>query len=251
MEPKQFVRSVGTGLACAAGAMAGAYAAYVGAAWLRYGRSGRAPFDPLLDRFMPDYDIVERHSVRVAASADVTLSAACELDLERSPVIRAIFKGREMILGGDPDDATHPRGLVAFTKSIGWGVLAEDPGREIVMGAVAQPWKADVVFRPLPPETFAAFDEPDFVKIPWTLRADALSADTCAASTETRVVTTDPAARGKFRRYWGVFSPGIILIRHEGLKLVKADAEGRARDRRTASPDRFDLVSSGTLDPQC
>jgi hypothetical protein len=42
-------------------------------------------------------------------------------------VIRAIFKGREMILGSDPEDAARLRGLVAFTKAIGWGVLAEMP----------------------------------------------------------------------------------------------------------------------------
>jgi hypothetical protein len=245
------MRSMGTGLACTAGAVAGAYAGYVGAVWLRYGRVGRAPFAALLDAFMPDYDVVERHSVRVGAPADVTLTAACELDLERSAVIHAIFRGREVILGSDPDAAAHPRGLVAFTKSIGWGVLADVHGHEIVMGAVTQPWKADVVFRALPPDEFAAFHEPDFVKIVWTLRADALSADACVVSTETRVMTTDPAARRKFRRYWAVFSPGIILIRREGLTRVKADAEGRARARRPASSDRFDLVSSGNLDPQC
>ena len=40
------------------------------------------------------------------------------------------------------------------------------------MGAVTQPWQANVVFRPLPPEQFAAFNEPGYVKIAWTLRAD-------------------------------------------------------------------------------
>ena len=57
-------------------------------------------------------------------------------------------------------------------RAMGWGVLAEIPGREIVMGAVTQPWEADVVFRPLPSAEFAAFAEPGFVKIVWTLRAD-------------------------------------------------------------------------------
>ena len=50
---------------------------------------------------------------------------------------------------------------MARLYAIGWGVLAEVPGREIVMGAVTQPWLADVVFRPIPPEEFASFHEPD------------------------------------------------------------------------------------------
>jgi hypothetical protein len=52
-------------------------------------------------------------------------------------------------------------------------VLAEVPGREVVVGAVTQPGYSNVVFRPLPPEEFIAFREPDYVKIVWTLRADA------------------------------------------------------------------------------
>jgi hypothetical protein len=48
--------------------------------------------DPLLDRFMPAYEVVERHGVRVRASAEITLAAAREQDLLASPVIRAISK---------------------------------------------------------------------------------------------------------------------------------------------------------------
>jgi hypothetical protein len=47
--------------------------------------------------------------------------------------------------------------------------------------------------------------------------------------TETRVATTDAYARERFRRYWAVFSPGILLIRRASLRLVKADAERRYR----------------------
>jgi hypothetical protein len=75
------------------------------------------------------------------------------------PVVQSIFKARELILGSDPDTARRPRGLLELTKSIGWGV-GGGPRREIVMGAVTQPWHANVVFRPLPPDEFAAFNEP-------------------------------------------------------------------------------------------
>jgi hypothetical protein len=63
--------------------------------------------------------------------ADVTFAAAGEQDLMALPLARAIFKAREVLLGSDPDPTICPRGLLAFTKSIGWGVLAEIPGREI------------------------------------------------------------------------------------------------------------------------
>jgi hypothetical protein len=214
----------------ALGVAAGAYAGYVGVTWLRYGHPARASaddVDPLIDQFMPVYDVVERHHVHVAAPAEITFTAACEQDLMALPVARAIFKAREIVLGSEPDTTTRPRGLLALTKSIGWGVLAEVPGREIVMGAVTQPWNANVVFRALPPREFVAFREPDYVKIVWTLRADQIGASVSIFRTETRAVATDPGARAKFRRYWSFLSPGIILIRRASLKPLRADAERR------------------------
>jgi hypothetical protein len=112
------------------------------------------------------------------------------------------------------------------------GVLAEVPGREIVMGAITQPWQANVVFRPLPPDQFIAFNEGDHVKIVWTLRADAIGAATSIFRTETRAVATDGAARAKFRRYWSFLSPGIILIRWASLGPLKREAERRSRNDR-------------------
>lgn len=139
--------------------LAGAAAAYVGIAWCRYGHPARRK-SPLLDRFMPPYDVVECHATRVAAPADVTLQASTEAELQSSPLFRAIFRTREWILGADPREDLRPHGLLAECLALGWGILAEEPGREIVVGAVTQPWEANVVFRASPPEAFAAFDEP-------------------------------------------------------------------------------------------
>ena len=135
--------------------------------WYRYGHVPRAEADErdeLLDRFMPDYEVVERHSIRVAAPAALTLAAAREQDLLRLPLVRAIFKAREMAMGAAPDDRARPQQLLAEMQSLGWGVLAEVPGREIVVGAVTKPWEPNVTFQSLPPEEFAAFCQPGFVR---------------------------------------------------------------------------------------
>jgi len=214
----------------AAGLATAAYAAYVGGAWWRYGHPSSAAADerdPLLDRFMPVYEIAERHCIRVFAPAEVTFAAACEQDLMALPIVRAIFKTRELVLGAEPDTAARPRGLLPLTKSLGWGVLANVPDREVVMGAVTQPWFANVVFRSLPPDDFAGFNEPDHVKIVWTLRADPIGTRDSIFRTETRVLTTDAAARAKFRWYWARFSPGIALIRRLSLRPLRRDAERR------------------------
>jgi hypothetical protein len=209
---------------------AGSYAAYAAIAWLRYGKPGKATAkdaDPVLDLFMPRYEVADRHRIRIDAPAEVALSAAGQMDLESCAVVHAIFKGREWILRSKADDRIRPRGLVEEMKALGWGVLAELPGREIVMGGVTQPWDPNPVFRALPPDEFPAFNDPGYVKIAWTLRADPAGDGKSVFRTETRAVATDPESRRKFRRYWSFLSAGIIAIRRAMLPVVKTDAEKR------------------------
>lgn len=232
MDTKQIIRSAAKFGTAAVGLVSASYAACVGITWFHYGSVAKSvgeEADPLLDRFMPDYEVADRHKTHVAAPADLALSVGTELDLEDCAIIRAIFKGRELILRSKADNAIRPRGLLASVKSFGWGVLAEAPGREIVMGAVTKPWEANPVFRALPPDEFAGFEEAGYVKIAWTLRADPVGTGECVFRTETRAIATDPEARKKFRRYWSFLSPGIIVIRRVMLPAVKGEAERRSR----------------------
>jgi hypothetical protein len=207
------------------------YGALIARSWLRYGR--RAPaiadeVDPLLDRVMPDYDVVERHHVRVNAPSGIVLAAACDADPNSSAIVRLIFRARAFVLGARTQEVSRG-GLLNQMKALGWTTIGEREGREIVMGAVTQPWKSDVVFRGLPAEEFVTFHEPGYVKIAWTLRVDPIDATSSIFRTETRAGATDPDARRRFRWYWARFSPGIVLIRHVLVRSVKRTAERRVR----------------------
>lgn len=190
---------------------------------IRVSPDGASPLDP----FMPTYDVAERHEIAVAAPAGITMAAARDMDIYRSPLVRVIFAIRTLPgrLRGVPP--REPASLLSETLALGWRVLADQPGRTIVVGAVTQPWHANVTFRGLPPDAFVAFDEPGYAKIAWTLEAVPLGPSTSRFRTETRVSTTDARSRRLFRRYWVVFSPGILLIRRASLRLVKAEAERR------------------------
>ena len=214
----------------AVGAVSTGWALYGVKIWLTFGRPehSNGARDELLDRFMPTYEVAERHQVTVAAPAAITFAAARDMDLHQSRIVRAIFRGRELLML-EPHRARLPRSLLDETLSIGWGILAEVPDREVVVGAVCQPWNADPQFRALPPDEFAAFHKPGYAKIVWTLRAEPVHSSTSVFRTETRVVTTDPESRARFRRYWAALSPGILLIRRLSLPLVKNDAERRTR----------------------
>ena len=151
--------------------------------------------------------------------------------LDESRIVRAVFWGREILLGAEPAAPQMPQGLVAQMKTLGWGVLAESAGHEVAMGAVTQPWRADPEFRAIPPEAFPAFRDSGCVKIAWTLRADPVTAATSIFRTETRALACGPEARSKFRMYWAFLSPGIILIRRAMLGPLRREAERRARAR--------------------
>jgi hypothetical protein len=161
------------------------------------------------------------------------------MDIQASPVVKGIFWLRAVpsLLQGEPFRPRGSRGIVAETLDQGWGVLAEVPGREIVIGAYSQPWHEHVAFRPLPPEEFAAFSEPGYVKIIWTLAAEPAGPGESWFITRTRVATTDAESRKKFRRYWAPMSAGIILIRYAALPLVRKQAEQQARQADMASPE--------------
>ena len=238
MKPNTIVRTAAYAAAAAAALATASYAAYVAITWSRYGRVAPLPADErdaLLDGFMPTWDVREHHQIRVAAPAAVTAAAARTMALMDLPVVRALVKARELLLGAQPVERTLPHALVAQMQAIGWGVLADVPDREIVMGAVTRPWDGNAVFRAVSPDDFSAFHEPNFVKIAWTLRADPIDGGHSMFSTETRAIATDALARGKFRRYWAFFSPGIILIRLAAVTALRLEVE-RQGQKSAAAP---------------
>ena len=157
------------------------------------------------------------------------------MDINRAPLVRTIFTVRTLpsrvrghVLPG------VSRSLVDETQKLGWRVLSEIPGKALVMGAYTQPWRSEVTFHGLAPGEFRAFNKPGYAKIVWTLEVEWLGPAKSRFVTRTRVATTDRYARERFRRYWAVMSPGILLIRRASLGLVKRDAEHRWKGRRSA-----------------
>jgi hypothetical protein len=199
------VKRIARTLAAVAAGAAGAYGAYAAAAWYRYGRLERprdaSASDELLDVFIPAYELRERHHIRIGAPAELVLSATRELDLGRL---------------ASPSD---------------WTVLAEAPGREIVLGTAARPRRAELAFRTVAAESFAAFDEPGFVKIALALRVEPLGPATALLHTEIRVAASEAKARKSFRRYWAAFAAGAAVLRLVLVRRAKAEAERRWRRR--------------------
>ena len=229
-------------LAAGAGLATALYATRAGLTWLQYGHPPSPDMDEtdrLLDEFIPAYEVVERHHVRVAAPAAIALAAACDMDLAQSAIIRGIFKSRELILCAHPDKVRSPRTLLAWAKELGWAVLAEIPDREVVLGAVTRPWDANPVFRPLPPQEFAGFHEPGYAKIVWTLRADPINAtDVCRPH-------RNPCRDDRPGRPQSL--PAVLVV---GFARGRSDSMGIPSTRKKGSR-RPDTASSGDRAQGC
>jgi hypothetical protein len=110
------------------------------------------------------------------------------------------------------------RPVVEFALASGWYVLADEPGVELVLGAIGQPWR--LRGGDTPGGDFAAFDRPGYAKLAINWRLDGTT-----LSTETRVLATDAAARRRFRRYWMAIRPFSGLIRRVWLRAIERRAE--------------------------
>jgi hypothetical protein len=150
----------------------------------------------VLEQFIPRPDMQDRRQITIHAPAAMVLEVARNFDLQSIFFIRAIFWLRAKVLGAKMETPPRRLGLVADMLAMGWVRLAEEHNHFFVAGAACQPWRAHVVFSRIPPEQFAAFAEPDQVKIAWTLEAEALEPALTRFATETRAVATDdPSAK--------------------------------------------------------
>ena len=183
----------------------------------------------LQDRFLPTFDVREHHEVEVPGPPGEAYAVLRGLDLRRSRLVRLLFGIRTLpsLLRGQPW-GTPGGAFLDRVLEMGWVVLEETPGRELVAGAYTQPWAPEVRFHGLPPAELVAFDEPGFVKIVWGIAADPAGEGRSRLWTETRVLATDEESRRRFLRYWRLVSPGVRLIRWQMLRLARRELRRRA-----------------------
>jgi len=188
----------------------------------------------LMDQFLPRYDFAVAHADVLRAPPARCYGAANELDLFQAPLARTLLGIRGLpqgvvgtLRGGAKTAAQSSRRTFRFKDMVGlgWILLGETPGVEMVLGQVSRPWKAVAAYTDAPttPEQFASFDKPGFAKIAASLRVDPYGNDSSILTMETRVALTDAKSRRRFRRYWLLVGPFSSLIRRMALRLLAAE----------------------------
>lgn len=179
-----------------------------------------------LDEFLPDYDVNEIHSTRVAASPDAVMAAVRSLGARDVPVIVGLMALRRLpglLRGrrGRPREGTILEGFIR-----GGFVTLADGRHELVVGGIGRFWLASAEVRRVSADEFTGFREPGYAKAAFNMHAHASPGGTLL-TTETRIQATDDHARRSFRRYWRVIYPGSAAIRRAWLRAIRRRAEGR------------------------
>jgi hypothetical protein len=188
----------------------------------------------LLEGLLPRYDFNNVHARVVAAPPDRVFEAVKAVTLGEMPLVRLLFGLRSLparFAGGRGLPQAKNEPLFAQMVEFGFTVLAEDFGREVVAGVVAQMWKrGGQAANVADGAEFVAFDRPGYVKVAMNFLLFEQDRGT-RIETETRVLATDARSRTGFAWYWRLIRPGSGAIRRAWLRAIARRAERQPGSR--------------------
>jgi hypothetical protein len=178
----------------------------------------------LIDRFIADPDFRERHAIDVAGTAADAYRAIWATDFGGSRIVAALLALRSLpsaVLGRAP----VRRAAEAFTlrSAIGerFGLLAEAPGEEVVVGVAGRFWRPTGNVEPFRRELFDGPLPRGLAKAVWNFAVESAPGRSVRVTTETRVACADRASRLKFAAYWALIRPFSGLIRIRMLRAIR------------------------------
>lgn len=182
----------------------------------------------LIDDFMPQPDFSEVHQVEIGARPEAVYRALWTTDLGGSPIIKGLLGLRSL-----PQRLIHPDGPKSKVRKItlativanGFGVLAEAPGREIVLGVAGPFWRPTGNVLPFNEENFRGDVPAGMARAVWNFAVQDAGSGRTVLVTETRIACGDRSRRRRFGAYWLFVRPFSGLIRRLMLNAVKRSCD--------------------------
>lgn len=179
-----------------------------------------------IQTFLPHPRHTEIHRIFVKAKPAVAWQTARHFDAAEIPWVKLLFDIRtlsERFAGKQEDHEPISVGVDEVVKSgSGFMLLAEIPGKEVVVGSVGQFWHLNIPFNRISPEDFTAFNEPGWGKLAWAISVEPYL-DGSTISIEVRTTATDEPSWEKFSNYFRIIGIGSRLIRSSSMKHLEAE----------------------------
>jgi hypothetical protein len=199
----------------------------------------------LLDKYLPEYDFTEVHTVKIKASPEIAYQAMLATTLteihwfvkflftlrflpeklagrEENPLDSPVFAGNKSLIGQMLTDS-----FVQIDEQAPWEIVFG----LIVPGSIGRVWKkaSGVQVVPANAQEFLVFNDPAFLHVIANFTVeDAPEPGYVIVRTESRTKGLSEKARRSFRPYWWVIRPWSGLIRRLWLKAIKRRAEKSA-----------------------
>jgi hypothetical protein len=190
-----------------------------------------------IQRFIPHPDVVVRHRVVLPVAA----AEACDwirrfdwaqLCLQVGPAVEDMRHVPRFVA-----EVAHRASRLPATASFivddalrsGFTLLAEQPGRHLVLGAVGKLWKAGFQLVRLNPEEFVAFQEPKYAKLATGFLVLPYGRTRSVLLHEAHLVATDASARAHLERAWRTAEPYVDFFMRRAFRTLA----GVARERQT------------------
>jgi hypothetical protein len=187
----------------------------------------------LIKELMPEPDIVMRHLRGVHAPPERVFAALSTVDFGKSGLLSLLFalRGIPALLTAPKETLGRIRArkpgsaltLRRITKE-GFGLVAERPGQEIVLGVTGRFWKASAKLQPAGRELFRAGPAEGDALVAWSFLVEPAPKDHSRLITETRIKAADVDTLLTLKRYWRVVHPGSALIRRSMLAAIAREA---------------------------
>lgn len=194
----------------------------------------------LIDELLPNYDAPRVEHVVVEAAPARVYEAVLEADFMQayrgSPAMRGLFALRgaasalaRRVTGAEQPPEPEAMRPAELPQRGEWVKLGEDPGVELVFGAIGRFWGRDIDWLEIDAADFRDFAEPGYGKVAANLSVREYGKGRTLLSYETRTKGTDEAARRGFLRYWRLVSPGVGIVLRGTLRYIKGLAEDGPR----------------------
>lgn len=194
-----------------------------------------------LDAWLPVSHWSTHHDRFVAAPPETVSRAVREVRAGEMRLVRPLVAARslpsQLLRRGAEQRAAADADTLSAMRQLGFIVLDDVAGADLVLGFAGQPWNPIVskaVVPGLTPADFDAFERPNCVKGAYALWTEHEGAGT-RLFTETRVYAIDRGAARRFRPYWLVIEPFSALIRRDWLAAIGRRAESAVRTGATGT----------------
>jgi hypothetical protein len=181
----------------------------------------------MLDRLIPTPRLLELDHVELAAAPERVWELVRHGNLAPSPAIKALFALRTLpdrLRGKEVDLAIRLDDLESSADRPGFQILAEDPPREFVVGAIGKVWHLEIPFVHVgSAAAFGSFKDAGFVKVAWAVRITPHGERDSKLEFELRVDATDDASWRKFERYFRLIGPGSHFVRRVLLASLERE----------------------------